>query len=501
MRLISSCFLVALFSNSWAAPTCEANSFCYYPDDFTKITVTRAGNFVNLKIWDEKSTVGTVNFVQKSGKEIAVNCGEGSSTVSKKDGITSCVAQLSVDQFDKNLPVSIKLADSRTSDSFSVDSLLPPLQEGLTKDQRRQFSKAHAILMIIGWLFFVPSGFLFARLGRDLFTEHKLFGNAIWFQVHRAANFMGVVCICASMLCIFISQQWTWKGTGSGSKYWTEVHTDLGVISAVLAVAQPINSLFRCGPTHSRRIIFNWAHRCVGIASFSLALTAIIIAALQFKRIWNEPLLELVLSCLPIVICLVATIAFSVIESDRFRGKSSYGAHVLKAPLFLVDRSLLLHRHPPFLHFRRRLLHLRLHVLHILFHELDLEGNGIECLRSVFNWAHRVVGIVSYTFAVAAIYVAAANYRKTWSEPVMEIALASVPTIFCLGTGLMLPYLERKRRNDEYKAVEMNEKSVTPSPPEDPHLVRTAWMFLVIGTCFGAATSLSLLVANGFKSG
>lgn len=56
---------------------------------------------------------------------------------------------------------------------------------------------------------------------------------------------MGVVCMCTSMLCIFISTQWTWKGTGSGSKYWTEVHTDLGVISTVLAVAQPINSLFR----------------------------------------------------------------------------------------------------------------------------------------------------------------------------------------------------------------------------------------------------------------
>ncbi|CAL2031004.1 unnamed protein product [Caenorhabditis brenneri] len=313
--LFAGVLLLLAVSGSFSAPTCEPNSFCYNPSDSVKATLTRNGSVLNLRIYYENSTIGNVHLVQKDGKDVVVRCGEES----------SCKAELSVEQFDKNLPISIQLSDSQKSDTFSLDSLSPPLQQGLTKDQRRQFSKAHAILMIFGWLLFVPTGFIFMRLGKDLFVEEKIFGSPVWFQVHRAANFMGVVCICASMLCIYISQQWTWKGTGSGSKYWTEVHTDLGVISTVLAVAQPINSLFRCGPTHSQRYIFNWAHRMVGIIAYTLALTAIIIAAVQFKRIWNEPLLELVLVCLPIFICLVATIVFTALESDRFKSKASFG--------------------------------------------------------------------------------------------------------------------------------------------------------------------------------
>ncbi|EFP03752.1 hypothetical protein CRE_24285 [Caenorhabditis remanei] len=315
--------LLLLSIPSFGAPTCDLNSFCYNPNESTKVTLTRNGNELTLKVYDDKNAIGDVHLVQKDGKDIPISCDSNS---------TTCEAQLSIDQLEKNLPVSIKLWNDQTSDSFPLDSLVPPRQEGLTKDQRRQFSKAHAILMIFGWLLFVPTGFLFARLGRDLFKDETWFGAAVWFQVHRASNFMGIVCICTSMLCIFISQQWTWKGTGSGSKYWTEVHTDLGVISTVLAVAQPINSLFRCGPTHSRRVIFNWAHRIVGIIAYTLALTAIIIAAVQFKRIWNEPLLELVLVCLPIFICLMASIAFTALESERFRSKASFGPHALKAP-------------------------------------------------------------------------------------------------------------------------------------------------------------------------
>uniref|UniRef100_A0A8R1IBM6 Cytochrome b561 domain-containing protein n=1 Tax=Caenorhabditis japonica TaxID=281687 RepID=A0A8R1IBM6_CAEJA len=123
----------------------------------------------------------------------------------------TCQAQIAVDRFDKvnwgsflNLPINVTLPESTQPVSFNLAALTPPPQEGLTKQQRRQFSKAHAILMILGWLFFVPTGFLFARLGKDLFKEQTLFGMAVWFQIHRAANFMGVVCICTSMLCIFI---------------------------------------------------------------------------------------------------------------------------------------------------------------------------------------------------------------------------------------------------------------------------------------------------------
>ncbi|CAP32167.1 Protein CBG13459 [Caenorhabditis briggsae] len=330
-------FCISGISNA-PNPNCSSNSFCYNPTDSQKITLTKVGENLKLKLFDEKSEIQKIQLIQKNGKSVEIGCSaESGNSKNEGNGAKSCEVDLKADQFEKNLPLSIHLSDSQFSDSFSLDSLVPPLQQGLTKDQRRSFSKAHAILMIFGWLLFVPTGFLFARIGKDLFKDELWFGTAVWFQVHRAANFMGVVCICTSMLCIFISQQWTWKGTGSKSKYWTEVHTDLGVISSVLAVAQPINSLFRCGPTHSRRIIFNWAHRITGIVAYTLALTAIIIAAVQFKRIWNEPLLELVLVCLPIVICLVVTIVFTLLESDRFRDKAAFGDSMEDALITVTD--------------------------------------------------------------------------------------------------------------------------------------------------------------------
>ncbi|KAF1764510.1 hypothetical protein GCK72_004458 [Caenorhabditis remanei] len=231
--------------------------------------------------------------------------------------------------------------------------------------------------MLLGWLFFVPTGFLFARFGKQLFQNQKLVGMPVWFQIHRSFTFLGVCCICTSIICIFVSTNFTWKGTGSVAWYWTQWHADLGTISTVLAVSQPLNSLLRCAPSNSQ--------------------------------------------------------------------------------------------------------------------------------RKIFNWAHRITGMTSYTLAVAAIYVAAAKYRKTWSEPFMEIVLTSVPTALCLVTAVMVWMIEkRKTRDGGYKEVEMNEKSSSSLPSsiwtlETSQLLQTSWLFLVVGCCLLAATSLSLLVANGFK--
>ena len=60
---------------------------------------------------------------------------------------------------------------------------------------------------------------------------------------------------------------------------------------------------------------------------------------------------------------------------------------------------------------------------------------------------------------MAAIYVAAAKYRKTWSEPFREFVLTSVPTALCLVTAVMVWMMEkRKTRDGGYKEVEMVRK-------------------------------------------
>ncbi|CAB3411473.1 unnamed protein product [Caenorhabditis bovis] len=319
MRASLALFLVGV---STAAPyACGPESICISPSTNETVQFRRNGahlevsyNVRELRIYQEKNT--------KIQTNLECNPGE------------SCTASVPLDRYNPSIPLMIR-SGSNEPVSLNLETLSGA--SGLTKQQRRQFSKAHAILMLLGWLFFVPTGFLFARMGRDLFKEQTLFGSAVWFQIHRAANFVGVVCILTSILCIFISQQWTWKGSFSGAKYWTAVHTDLGIISTVLAVAQPLNSLLRCGPTHSRRVYFNWIHRCIGIVSFTLALTAIIIAAVQFKKIWNEPLLEVVLTCLPVAFCIAGSIGFVWLENTKFRAKGSFEPHLLRIPVIFLS--------------------------------------------------------------------------------------------------------------------------------------------------------------------
>ncbi|UMM16136.1 hypothetical protein L5515_013282 [Caenorhabditis briggsae] len=228
--------------------------------------------------------------------------------------------------------------------------------------------KVHAILMLIGWLFFIPSGFLFARFGKKSFENLKILNLPIWFQVHRTFTFLGVSCISISIFCIFLAKNFTWRGTGSDAWYWSQWHTDLGTISTVLVVSQPLNSLLRCPPSNSR--------------------------------------------------------------------------------------------------------------------------------RPTFNWSHRIIGLLSYTFAVSAIYIAALKYRKTWSEPTLEVILASFPTFLGFSTWILFGVLQK---SGEYHAVEMTDlppSSSSTNQPNSQNLYKTSWLFTCIGILLGAATSLSILVAS-----
>ncbi|CCD70555.1 ascorbate ferrireductase (transmembrane) [Caenorhabditis elegans] len=361
---------------------CPANSFCFSPSR-VNITVTCNKNdgFMSLK-WkteEKRSAVKIYNGVNLL--EFVCGFPIGSSNIDvktykletlKSENLTSC----EIDFYPGDVLLmsessSLKWSNEK-SEFFNFHEICNPKIEGLSKEFKRLLVKLHAILMILGWLFFVPTGFLFARYGRQVFKNHTIYGMFVWFQIHRASTFIGVCCIVTSILCILISTNWTWKGTGSEAWYWTQWHTDFGTISTILAFSQPLNSLLRCPPSNSQ--------------------------------------------------------------------------------------------------------------------------------RSIFNWAHRIVGLLSYTFAVAAIYVAAANYRKTWSEPTMEIVLTSVPTILCIATGFVVLYLESEQRNG-YREVEMIEKSEKNSKkPERLQLIQISWMFAVVGICFGVAISLSLLIANGFKN-
>ncbi|KAI4893750.1 hypothetical protein NFI96_032688 [Prochilodus magdalenae] len=52
-------------------------------------------------------------------------------------------------------------------------------------------------------------------------------------------------------------------------------HPVLGVLVMILSLVQPIAAMFRCGPQHERRYIFNWAHAINALAIKGLAVAAI----------------------------------------------------------------------------------------------------------------------------------------------------------------------------------------------------------------------------------
>ncbi|KAK6037202.1 hypothetical protein COOONC_25293, partial [Cooperia oncophora] len=72
---------------------------------------------------------------------------------------------------------------SHTSSPLLLDSVKPVItSDGLDITVRRKLNKAHAILMVLSWLFFVPTGMMFARFLRDFWSGTKPGGLTVWFH-------------------------------------------------------------------------------------------------------------------------------------------------------------------------------------------------------------------------------------------------------------------------------------------------------------------------------
>ncbi|KAK5966068.1 Ferric-chelate reductase 1 [Trichostrongylus colubriformis] len=202
------------------------------------------------------------------------------------------------------------VTDSHSSSPLFLDAIKPiTTSHGLDITVRRRLNKAHAILMVLSWLFFVPSAVLFARFLRDFWSGTKPGGLCVWYHVHRTCNLIAIVLMIASFICIMISKGWTWTGPGSSSKYYTKVHTLTGLLALILAWLQPLISLVRCSPSDRRRPMFNWTHRLIGVVGFTLATVAFSVAALEF-RIWPQHVLQLVLVLSPAFLLVGLSILF-----------------------------------------------------------------------------------------------------------------------------------------------------------------------------------------------
>ena len=64
------------------------------------------------------------------------------------------------------------------------------------------------------------------------------------------------------VFCIFAYEKW---------KFENEPHTFVGIVAGGLCFIQPFMAFLRPDPGASKRVIFNWVHRGVGVSAHILA--------------------------------------------------------------------------------------------------------------------------------------------------------------------------------------------------------------------------------------
>ncbi|KAG9351107.1 hypothetical protein JZ751_024997, partial [Albula glossodonta] len=125
--------------------------------------------------------------------------------------------------------------------------------------------KAHGALMLIAWMTTGSLGMLIARYLKAVTKGTVCCGKDLWFSAHVFLMSLSVAATIIAFILIF-SHVRGWSGGA---------HPVLGCLVMILAFIQPLAAVFRCGPDHSWRFIFNWAHALNAVAIKFLAVAAI----------------------------------------------------------------------------------------------------------------------------------------------------------------------------------------------------------------------------------
>ncbi|XP_056597428.1 putative ferric-chelate reductase 1 [Triplophysa dalaica] len=133
----------------------------------------------------------------------------------------------------------------------------------LTGSRSSLLMKSHGSLMLIGWMLAGSTGSLMAGYFKPDWQETTLFGQKIWFQVHRGLMSLTVLLTAVGFIFPFVYRQ-KWSSRAGAHPY-------LGCTVMILAFCQPIMAAFRPPPDSSRRWIFIWFHWGVGNAAEIIA--------------------------------------------------------------------------------------------------------------------------------------------------------------------------------------------------------------------------------------
>lgn len=199
------------------------------------------------------------------------------------DGVMQCSFRRNItlpgfnNRFDLNASYYIFLADGATVDGHMLRHSKQPLitygkynvmdyPKNIGGSHSVLLLKAHGALMFVAWMTTVSIGVLTARFFKPVWSN-MIFGQAVWFQVHRLLMFTTTVLTCIAFILPFIYRGGWSKRAG--------YHPYLGCVVMILAVLQPLLAAFRPSLHHPRRQVFNWTHWSIGTAARIIAVTAI----------------------------------------------------------------------------------------------------------------------------------------------------------------------------------------------------------------------------------
>ncbi|XP_026062242.1 putative ferric-chelate reductase 1 isoform X2 [Carassius auratus] len=148
----------------------------------------------------------------------------------------------------------------------SHNQIITGPSEILTGSRSPLLMKYHGALMLIAWMLAGSTGKLMAAYFKPDWPEQTLFGQKIWFQVHRMLMSLTVLLTAVGFVFPFVYRgKWS---TRAGA------HPYLGCTVVILTFCQPLMAAFRPAPNTSRRWIFNWLHWGVGNAAEIIAVVS-----------------------------------------------------------------------------------------------------------------------------------------------------------------------------------------------------------------------------------
>ena len=122
--------------------------------------------------------------------------------------------------------------------------------------------------MVIAWMFFASTGIFIAWYCRHLLPSKKLCGTKVWFGLHRPIMLLVPILTLTGFLVILADLDWKWVQTTPAKNF---THSIFGIVAMGLGFLQVLFAFCRPDPAHSKRFIFTWGHRLVGITCFLLS--------------------------------------------------------------------------------------------------------------------------------------------------------------------------------------------------------------------------------------